>query len=69
MRRTVPILITAIAGVALVVSSFLPATRGWGEDVATWFSILASVAFILGGGNLLKVHLRKVSDRGSGWGY
>ncbi|MGA1056228.1 MAG: hypothetical protein ACO3Y3_00880 [Phycisphaerales bacterium] len=69
MRRTVPLLITAIAGVALVVSSFLPATRGWGEDVATWFSILASVAFILGGGNLLKVHLRKISDRGSGWGY
>ena len=27
------------------------------------------VAFVLGGGNLLKIHLKKVSDQSEGWGY
>jgi hypothetical protein len=69
LRRLVPPLITAVAGTTLLLSAFLPFTRTWGETVATWFSVLASVAFILGGGNLLKVHLRKLSDRSAGWGY
>jgi len=69
MKRLVALWITTIAGLALVASAFIPATRAWGETVATWFSILASVAFILGGGNLLKIHLRRLSDRPAGWGY
>jgi hypothetical protein len=69
MKRTVPLLITAIAGFVLIVSVFIPATKGWGEDAAVWFDILAAIAFILGGGNLLKMHLKKVSDRVRGWGY
>ncbi len=69
MKRTVPLLITAIAGFVLIVAFFIPAAQGWGEDTAVWFDILASIAFLLGGGNLLKVHLKKVSDRQRGWGY
>ena len=34
-----------------------------------WFNILAAAAFILGGGSLLKMHLKKLSDRQAGWGY
>ncbi len=69
MKRTVPLLITAIAGFVLIVSFFIPATEGWGEEAAIWFDILAAIAFILGGGNLMKVHLKKASDRAPGWGF
>jgi len=69
MKRTIPLLITAIGGFALIVAFFIPETEGWGEVAAIWFDILASIAFILGGGNLLKIHLKKISDRPAGWGY
>jgi len=69
MKRTVPLLITALGGFVLIVAYFIPATQGWGEVAAIWFDILAAIAFILGGGNLLKIHLRKLSDRKAGWGY
>lgn len=69
MKRTVPLFITSIAGIIMVLAYFIPPAQDWGEDVAVWFDILAAIAFILGGGNLLKVNLKKVSDRSAGWGY
>lgn len=69
MKRNVPLLITALGGFTLIVAYFIPATEGWGEVAAIWFDILAAIAFVLGGGNLLKVHLKKVSDRRAGWAY
>jgi hypothetical protein len=69
MKRSIPLLITAVGGFVLIAAYFIPFTQGWGETVAVWFDVLASIAFILGGGNLLKIHLKKVSDRVSGWGY
>ena len=69
MKRTIPLLITAITGFVLILAYFIPATQGWGEVVAIWFDILASIAFILGGGNLLKIHLTKLSNKEEGYGY
>jgi len=69
MKRLIPLWITAVAGIVLIISYFLPFAQGWGEDAAIWFDVLAGVAFILGGGNILKIHLKKISDRVSGWGY
>lgn len=69
MKRTVPLLISAICGFALIISYFIPWTQNWGEVVSVWFNILAAIAFILGGGSLLKMHLKKVSDRRAGWAY
>lgn len=69
MKRLIPLLITAIGGFVLIVSFFIPAWQEAGEVVAVWFDVLASIAFILGGGNLLAVHLKKISDRAAGWGY
>jgi len=69
MKRTVPLLITALSGIILLVSGFIPALQSAGEEVAVWFDILASIAFVLGGGNLLALHLQKISDRQTGWGY
>ena len=69
MKRTVPLLITAVVGFTLIGAYFVPYTQNWGESVAIWFDVLASIAFILGGGNLLRTHLKRISDRGRGWGY
>ena len=69
MKRNIPLLITAIGGFVLIAAFFSPFTENWGESAAIWFDILAAIAFVLGGGNLLKVHLKKISDRPAGWGY
>lgn len=69
MKRSVPLLITALGGFILIIAYFIPAAQGWGEVAAIWFDILASIAFILGGGNLIKIHLKKISDKGAGWAY
>jgi len=53
----------------MILAYFSPYTVGWGEKVSGWFNILAAIAFVLGGGNLLKIHLRKISDRNAGWAY
>jgi hypothetical protein len=69
MKRNVPLLITGLAGFILMGAYFIPPAQGWGEKVAIWFDILSSIAFILGGANLLKAHLKTISDRPRGWGY
>lgn len=69
MKRTVPLLITSLGGFVLILAYFIPYTQDWGERAAIWFDVLAAIAFILGGGNLLKTHLKHISDRARGWGY
>lgn len=69
MKRTLPLIITGLAGIVLIVSYFIPVMQVWGEEVTVWFDILAAIAFILGGGNLLKVQLETISSRRPGWGY
>jgi hypothetical protein len=58
-----------IAGFVIIIAYFIPATEGWAEYANIWFDILAAIAFILGGGSLLKIHLRKISDRRAGWAF
>ncbi|WP_437202443.1 hypothetical protein [Planctomicrobium sp. SH664] len=69
MKRTLPLLITAISGIVLIVAFFVPSLEVASEETTVWFDVLASIAFVLGGGNLLKLQLQKVSDRQPGWGY
>ena len=69
MKRTVPLIITALGGFVLIVAFFIPYTEGWGDVAAIWFDVLAAIAFVLGGGNLLKMNLKKISDHRPGWGY
>lgn len=69
MKRNIPLLVAMIAGFVMIVAYFIPYTETWGDTVIVWFDILAAIAFVLGGGNLLKVHLKKASDQVPGWGY
>ena len=69
MKRNIPLLVAMIAGFVMIAAYFSPYTVSWGEKVVVWFDILAAIAFVLGGGTLLKVHLKKASDQVPGWGY
>jgi hypothetical protein len=69
MKRTVPLIITALGGFVLIIAFFIPYTEGWGDVAAIWFDVLAAIAFVLGGGNLLKMNLKRISDHRPGWGY
>lgn len=69
MRRQVPLFIATLAGFAMVLSYFVPLIQDWGELVSNSFNVIAAIAFILGGGSLLKVNLSKISSRQPGWGY
>jgi len=69
MKRTIPLLITALSGLLLIVSFFIPVLQRAGEEVTIWFNILASIAFVLGGANLFRLQLQNISDRNAGWGF
>lgn len=71
MKRTVPLFITGIVGTLLIISYYVP--RGFFRQterlIPDFFNIIAAFAFVLGGGNLLRVHLTKISRRDHEWGY
>ena len=69
MKRLVPLTIAIIAGFVLLVANFIPFAEDWGLTAQEWFNILAVGAMLLGGGNLIKLHLMKVSSKKLGWGY
>lgn len=71
MKRTIPLMITAIVGSVLVIAYFIPHPPfdGLREDFSIFFDIIAAVAFILGGGNLIKMHGNRISRREKGAWY
>ncbi len=69
MKRTIPILITFTVGFVLVVQYFVPALGSLSDLANIHFNILAAIAFVLGGANLLYTHGRKVARQQAGWGY
>jgi len=69
MKRGVPLIITFVVGTVLILSVFIPPMENLGENFTLFFDIIAVFAFFLGGGNLLRVHLTKLSRRKRDWGY
>jgi hypothetical protein len=69
MKRTVPILITIVVGWVLIVADFIPHRPfgNLGDSFSLYFDIIAVFAFILGGGNLCRVHLTKVNKKRKDW--
>ncbi len=69
MRRTVPIFITIIVGWVLIVADFIPHRPfgNLGDSFSLYFDIIAVFAFILGAGNLCRIHLTKISKRKKDW--
>jgi hypothetical protein len=69
MRRRIPIIITFIVGLALILAMFIPHApfSSLDENLSVYFDIIAVFAFILGGGNLLRVHLVKIQRKKRDW--
>ena len=69
IRVTLPVLLTSVIGFLLVAAFFFRGLDRVNSDLSEYFNIIAAVAFILGGGNLLRMHLDKVQRRRPGWPY
>ena len=69
MSRTLALALASIAGLVMVLSAFVKPLEFLGTTVVDWFNVLAAIAFVLGGANLLKVNLMAISARAPGWGY
>jgi len=71
LKRGVPVFITFTVGMVLIVSFFIPHRpfSGLEEDFTTFFDIISVFAFLLGGGNLVRIHGEKIGRRRAGWGY
>ena len=71
MKRGVPIAITFLVGLSLVIAFYVPHAPFDSLDrhIPEYFNIIAAFAFILGGGNLLRVHLTRISRRDHEWTY
>ena len=69
MKRFVPLVIAIVAGFVLLIANFIPYAESWGLTAQEWFNILAVGAMVLGGGNLIKLQLMKISSKKAGWGY
>ena len=69
MKRTVPLLITFFVGVILIIAMFIPHDPFFDMDrkFSIYYDVIAVFAFILGGGNLLRVHLDKVYQKRTDW--
>lgn len=62
-------LLAAFVGFLLIASAFLPPLSKLSTYATNSFSILAAIAFILGGGNFLRSHAEKVRRQADGWAY
>lgn len=69
MKRKIPVIITFTVGTVLILSVFFPPVETWGEDFSIFFDIIAVFAFFLGGGNLMRIHGKKVLQRKEDWGF
>lgn len=71
MKRTIPLLITFFVGLSLIIAMFIPHDPFHGLDsrFSIFYDVIAVFAFILGGGNLLKVHLNKIQNKRRDWKY
>ncbi|MBN1425502.1 hypothetical protein JXA88_13190 [Candidatus Fermentibacteria bacterium] len=69
MRRTVPLMITFIVGLTLILAVFIPPEPfdTMNREFSVYFDIIAVFAFVLGGGNLLRLHGDRVYRRGKDW--
>ncbi|MEW6686718.1 MAG: hypothetical protein AB1393_11025 [Candidatus Edwardsbacteria bacterium] len=69
MKREIPLAITAITGILIVVTFFIPHQPFGGiqQRLLFWYSIVLGFTYLLGINSLVGSHLKKVQARHSGW--
>ncbi len=71
MRREIPIAITFLVGMFMIVDFFVPhvAVTTAAAEMKQWGIIVIAASILLGIGNLIRVHSKKISRKQEGWGY
>jgi len=71
MKREIPLLLTFLFGAFFVATFFFDPDRVkfLTEPVNDWVSIIISFTYVLGIGNVLRIHSKKISTRQPGWPY
>lgn len=69
MRNTIPVLIAGFVGSLMIVAFFIPIAQSSQQLAETWFTILAAIAFLIGGTSLFLHHMKKISQQQAGWGF
>ena len=69
MKRTVPFLITMVAGLFMLLAFFVPHpdVRGLYTEMQTWAIIVVGFTYVLGVANLLRINTRHVARRERDW--
>lgn len=69
MARTAPVVIAAVVGFLMIIAYFCPPLLPWRQSAEDWYTIIATIAMMLGAANLCVHHLKKISDQSAGWGF
>lgn len=69
MKREIPLFITFFVGTLLIVAVFIPPIENIEKTFTLFFDIIAVFAFFLGGGNLIRVHIKKLRTKKKDWIY
>ena len=71
LKRKIPLLITFIVGLVFLIGKFIPHKPfcDLEEDFSIYFDVIATFAFVLGAGSLLKTHIDKIQKKKEGFGY
>jgi hypothetical protein len=69
MSKTAPVAIAGLVGFLMIIAYFSPPLLPWRQTAEEWYTIVATIAMLLGGANLCVHHLKKVSDHEAGWGF
>jgi len=71
LKREIPLLLTAVVGLTFFIQFFVPSEPmvNLSNTLSKWYSIISAFAIWLGGLNLLKISLEKISKRQKDWIY
>ncbi len=71
MRREIPLAITFLIGIFMLVDFFVPhhVVSSAAAEMKQWGTIVIAASILLGVGNLIRVHYKKISRKQQGWGY
>jgi hypothetical protein len=69
MKKEIPFILTLLAGLYFVVDYFIPNAefKAISTQLKVWVIIIIAFTYILGVGNVLQIHLRKVARQEKGW--
>jgi hypothetical protein len=71
MRREVPLFLCFLFGTFFVTTNFVQQQYigVYTEQATDWMSIIIAFTYVLGVGNVIRIHAKKIGARQEGWGY